>query len=257
MTVSTTLEGKAVLVTGAASGMGRACAVRARELGASLLLTDRDADALERVAGELGAVADACDLTDVANAPRLVARCVEAHGAIDGLVNAAGIFTTRPLLEVTPEDFDRMFSVNVRALFFLQQAAGAAMRAAGRGSIVNFSSTAARVGRPHAAHYAASKAAVIAATKSAAVALAPDGVRVNAICPGLIETPMVESIRHQRTEVFGTTPAKVQEHWEGLIPMRRLGRPEEVAALAAFLLSDAAGYLTGESIGVTGGTDGS
>jgi NAD(P)-dependent dehydrogenase (short-subunit alcohol dehydrogenase family) len=251
------LGGKAILVTGAASGMGKACARLAAERGARLLLVDRDADALARVAGELGAPAEACDLTDVARAPRLVARCVAEHGAIDGLVNAAGIFQTRQLLEITPEDFDRVLGVNLRALFFLQQAAGAAMSERGSGSVVNFSSTAGRVGRPHAAHYAASKAAVIALTRSAAVALAPAGVRVNAICPGLIETPMVESIRHERTRVFDTTPGDVQRHWTAIIPMRRLGTAAEVAETAVFLLSDASAYVTGESIGVSGGTDGS
>ncbi len=250
-------EGRAILVTGAASGMGRACAELFAQRGAKLLLVDRDAQALAQVADALGAPAEACDLTDVAQAPRLVARCLELHGALDGLVNAAGVFQTRPLLEIAPEDFDRVFAVNVRALFFLQQAAAAAMAERARGSIVNFSSTAGRVGRPHAAHYAASKAAVIALTRSAAVALAPSGVRVNAVCPGLIETPMVEAIRHERTQMFDTTPDAVQEHWRAIIPLGRLGTAAEVAELTAFLLSDAAAYVTGESVGATGGTDGS
>jgi NAD(P)-dependent dehydrogenase (short-subunit alcohol dehydrogenase family) len=209
------------------------------------------------VAAELGVPAEACDLADVANGARVVERCRAEHGTVDGLVNAAGIFQTRPLLEITPEDFDRMLSVNLRAVFFLGQAAARAMAEQGHGSIVNFSSTAGRVGRPHAAHYAASKAAVIALTRSAAVALAPAGVRVNALCPGLIETPMIERIRHERSEVFGSTPEQVQRGWESLIPLGRLGTAEEVADAAAFLLSDAAAYITGESLGVTGGTDAS
>lgn len=251
------LAGKAIVITGAASGMGRAVAERAAADGASLLLVDRDADALEHVVAALGAAGDACDLVDVSNATRLVLRCVELHGAIDGLVNAAGIFQTRPLLDITPDDLDRIFAVNLRAVFFLQQAAGREMAARGGGSIVNFSSTAARVGRPHAAHYAASKAAVVAASRSAAVALAGAGVRVNSICPGMIDTPMAAAIRFERTEVFGTTPEAVQEHWESTIPLGRLGTSAEVAALVAFLLSDDASYVTGESIGATGGTDGS
>jgi NAD(P)-dependent dehydrogenase (short-subunit alcohol dehydrogenase family) len=254
---SVSLRGRAVIVTGAASGLGRACADVAARRGASLLLVDRDGDRLREVAGELEAPSDTCDLSDVAVAPRLVDRCRAEHGAVDGLVNAAGIFQTRPLLDITPEDFDRMVAVNLRAVFFMQQAAARAMSERGRGSIVNLSSTAGRVGRPHAAHYAAVKAGVIALTRSAAMALAPSGVRVNALCPGLIETPMIDRIRHERSAVFGTTPQDVQRGWEALIPMGRLGTAEDVAEAAAFLLSDAAAYVTGENLGINGGTDAS
>lgn len=251
------LEGKVVLVAGAASGMGAACADVARAHGAALHLVDLDEDALTSVAGRLGASHQACDLADPSSGELVVAACVERHGRIDGLVNAAAVMQTVPLLQISPEDFDRMFAVNVRGAFFLQQAAARAMVAAGRGgSIVNFASTAGRVGRPMASHYAASKAAVMSFSRSAALALAGDAVRVNAICPGLIETPMVEAIRQQRSTLLGTTPDAVQERWLETIPMRRLGEPSEVAETVAFLLSDAAPYLTGESLGVTGGTDG-
>ena len=253
----TDLAGKTILVTGAASGIGAACARLAAERGARLMLVDRDANTLHASAASLGAVADACDLSEVDNAARLVRRCVQELGAIDGLINAAGMFRTRPLLEITPEEYDELFAINLRALFFLQQAAAAAMVQGSGGSIVNLSSTAGRVGRPHAAHYAAAKAGVIALTRSAAVALAAHHVRVNAVCPGLIETPMIESIRHQRSEVFGTTPEAVQEHWTNTIPSGRLGTPAEVAEVVVFLLSDAAAYVTGENVGITGGTDGS
>jgi NAD(P)-dependent dehydrogenase (short-subunit alcohol dehydrogenase family) len=251
------LAGKAIIITGAASGIGRACAELTAQQGARLLLVDRDADALEPVAGSVGGHADVCDLGDTANAGRLVERCVADYGAIDGLVNAAGVFQTRPLLEITVEDYDRLFTVNVRGLFFLQQAAARVMAEQGRGSIVNLASTAARVGRPHAAHYAMAKAAVVALTQSAAAALGAAGVRVNAVCPGLIETPMIERIRQERADIFDTTPDAVLDRWESMIPMRRLGTAPEVAAAAAFLLSDAASYITGESLGIHGGTNGS
>jgi D-sorbitol dehydrogenase (acceptor) len=253
----TTLESKSVLVTGAASGMGEACARLAAERGAKLLLVDRDEGSLERVANDLGAAYEVTDLADVSQAPRIVERCVEAHGGIDGLVSAAGVMKTQPVLEITPEDFDHIFSVNARAAFFVMQAAAREMSARGGGSIVNFSSTAGRALRPMASHYAATKAAVISFTRSTAVALAPQGVRVNAVVPGLIETPMVARIREERSELLDTTPEEVQERWRATVPMARLGRPDEVAELVVYLLSDAAGYVTGESIGITGGTDGS
>ena len=252
----TTLRGKSVLVTGAASGLGAACARLASARGAELYLVDREAAALADVANDLDAPYEVIDLADVDQVPRVVARCVEAHGGIDGLISAAGVMQTQRVLDITPEDFDRIFSVNARAAFFVMQAAAREMSTRGGGSIVNFSSTAGRVGRPLASHYAATKAAVISFTRSAAVALAPDGVRVNAVVPGLIETPMVARIRAERSDLLDTTPEEVQGGWGALIPLGRTGRPEEVAELVVYLLSDAAGYITGESIGVSGGTDG-
>jgi NAD(P)-dependent dehydrogenase (short-subunit alcohol dehydrogenase family) len=125
------------------------------------------------------------------------------------------------------------------------------------GSIVNFSSTAGRVGRPMASVYALTKAALLNLTRSSALALAPYGVRVNAVTPGIVETPMVQAIRATRAELLGTTAAAIREGWEESIPLGRLGDPSEVAEVAAFLLSDASSYVTGEQIGATGGTDGS
>ena len=255
--MSPDLAGKAILITGAASGLGAACAALAAEYDGRLLLVDIDRAGVTRLGADLDAKIEVCDVSDVENAGRLIARCVDEFGRLDGLVNAAGVFQTKPLIEISPPDFDRILSVNLRATFFLLQAAAMTMTKNGSGSIVNFSSTAGRVGRPLAAHYAAAKAAVIALTQSAATALAPSGVRVNAVCPGLIETPMIDRIRQERTAVLSTTTAAIQERWESLIPFGRLGTPTEVASVVVFLLSDAASYVTGESIGVTGGTDAS
>jgi D-sorbitol dehydrogenase (acceptor) len=253
----TALERKVVIVSGAASGMGAACAALAAERGAQVLLVDRDVDRLPQTAERLGMPWEACDVADVDATRRLARACAERHGRIDGLVNAAGVMQTRPYLEITPEAFDRIVSVNLRGLFFLQQAVAREMVATGGGSVVNFSSTAGRVGRPLASHYAATKAAILNLTRSTAVALAPHGVRVNAVCPGLVETPMIQSIREERTRLLDTTPDEVQRHWEQTIPLGRLGTPEEVAEIVVFLLSDASSYVTGEQIGATGGTDGS
>lgn len=252
------LDGKAILVTGAASGLGAACAALAAERGAQVLLADRDAERLEQVAGELGMPWEVCDVTGTDAVERLAQACTEQLGRVNGLVSAAGVTHTVPLLEITPEDFDRVVAVNLRAPFFLQQAVARRMVEAGtRGSIVNFSSTAGRVGRPLASVYALTKAAIINLTRSGALALAPHGVRVNAVTPGIVETPMIEAIRQRRADVQGTTPEAIQQGWEQSVPLGRLGTPAEVAETVAFLLSDASSYITGEQIGITGGTDGS
>ena len=145
----------------------------------------------------------------------------------------------------------------MRALFFLMQAAARRMITQTGGSIVNFSSTAGRAPRPIASHYAATKAAVLSFTRSAAVALASQNVRVNCVCPGLVETPMVDGIRRARSEMLATTPGAIQEQWVQTVPMGQLGTPDEVAEVVAFLISDRASYVTGEAVGITGGTDGS
>lgn len=259
MTNRALLEGKSVLITGAASGLGAACAAVASAEGAQIVLSDLDEEGIERVAKDLPGEASCvvCDVTDVEAARALVDRCVSQFGRIDGLANAAGIFDTRPLLEIEPEHFDRIFNVHVRGAFFLTQAAARHMVRQQNGSIVNFSSSAGRYPRPMAAHYAAAKAAVLLLTRSAAVALAPSNVRVNAVCPGLIETPMIDRIRHERSGLLGVSTDAIQERWKELVPMHRLGEASEVADVVAFLLSDRATYITGEGIGITGGTDAS
>jgi NAD(P)-dependent dehydrogenase (short-subunit alcohol dehydrogenase family) len=240
-------NGKVVAVTGAASGLGEACAALMAERGATVVGVDR-------VVGTPlpGGSWDVVDLSEVEAIPA-VDRWVERHGRVDGLVNAAGIMHTGNFAEVAPSDFDRVFAINVRAAFFLLQAVAPVMEEAGQGSVVLFSSTAGRIGRPLAAAYAASKAANWSIVQSASLAYAEAGIRVNAVSPGLIETPMLEGIRVARTELGAPSPEAVREEWESRVPLGRLGSPAEVAALVAFLISDASSYITGEDIGVHGG----
>lgn len=249
----TTLIGKAVLVTGGASGIGAACAALAAEAGARVLAVDVDAAGLERLAAASGVQYEVADLTEAERLADLVADAAGRLGGLDGAVNAAGVFQTKAMLDITPADFDRMFAVNVRGLFFVQQAAARAMT--GGGSIVNIASTAARVPRPVSSHYAAGKAAVVSFSRSASVAWADRGIRVNAVCPGVIETPMIDAIRAEQAELLGVTPGELDARWRAANPLGRLGTPREVAELVTFLLSDAAGYVTGESIAVNGGAD--
>lgn len=220
-------------------------------------MADLDARAVGAAAAEIGGDPRPCDISDVDSARNLIDSVVHDHGRVDGVVNAAGVMQTKPFLDITPADYDLVVDVNLRGAFFLTQAAAGHMVPRSSGSIVLFSSTAGRVGRPLASHYAAAKAGILNLTRSAAVALGPSGIRVNAVCPGLVETPMIARIREERSSLHTIDVADVQQRWESTIPLGRLGSPNDVAECVAFLLSDAASYITGEQFGITGGTDGS
>jgi NAD(P)-dependent dehydrogenase (short-subunit alcohol dehydrogenase family) len=241
------MEGKVVAVTGAASGLGAACAHLLAERGATVVGFDRTP----------GGSWTTLDLADAGAIAPAIERAVADHGRLDGLVSAAGVMDTRAFGQISPKDFDRIFSVNVRGAFFVLQVAADLMARTGGGSAVLFASTAGRVGRPLAAHYAASKAAMLSLVQSTAVALAGAGIRVNAVSPGLVETPMLQGIRAARAEQGAASPDAVRDEWERRIPLGRLGRPAEVAEVVAFLVSDASAYVTGEDFGIHGGLQGS
>ncbi len=242
-------EKGAVLITGAAQGMGLATSRLAAAEGYRVALVDRQAEKVREAAAAIpGAAAYVVDLLDAESLAPLVARVEDECGPLVGLVNNAGIVRTQPLLDVTLADWELIFGINARATFLLLQAVGRRMIARGRGAIVNVASVAGRSGRPQQTVYGASKAAVLHLTKSAALAFGPEGVRVNAVCPGVVRTEMTEQVWRERR------PEDVQQILRS-IPLGRVATPEEVATVIVWLLGDGAGYINGQAINVCGGLE--
>ncbi len=241
-------EGRRALVTGGASGIGHATTSLLKEMGADVVLLDHDAEAARRTAEDLGVHAITADVRRAEEVETAVADASRALGGrADILVNAAGIYRFRSALEIDVAEWDDVFDTNLRGSWLVARAVARGLVDVGQpGTIVNISSTAGLVADrvEPALHYNASKAGVIALTRQLAVELAPYGIRVNAVCPGLIDTPM---LRIMDDPVIGL------RYLDEMVPLRRLGRPEEVAALIAFLSSDEAGYVTGVAVPIDGG----
>jgi NAD(P)-dependent dehydrogenase (short-subunit alcohol dehydrogenase family) len=242
------LAGVRAVVTGAASGIGRATALVLLERGADVVAADRDEAGL-KVAAAAGAEPLVCDVTLAGDRARLL----DAAGAsCSHVVNAAGIIRLAALDAVTEDDWDAIMAVNARALFFLTQAFAA--RLPSGGAIVNVASGAGKTGSTHeAAVYGASKAAVLSLTRSFAHAYASQGIRVNAVCPGLIDTPMNAVVIEGVAPLRGIGKDEYARSRIAGVPLGRLAHPREVAEVIVFLLSDAASYMTGQSVNVTGG----
>ncbi len=237
-------HGKTFLISGAAGGVGSATARLLHKLGAKLALTDVDQDRLQATAEHLGALALVGDIRHASACDEIIARSLSAFGRLDGLINAAGIWVEGPSATATEADFDTCLAVNLKGTFFLCSRAIPALTVT-RGAIVNISSDAGVVGNAGAAIYCASKGGVTTMTKALARELAPHGIRVNALCPSDIASPMLQS---QADRYGNGDPA---QYFAGLLahypqgPAARFLTPDEVALNVAFLLSPAAAGITG------------
>ncbi len=243
-------KGRVAIVTGAANGIGAACARLFAASGAAVALWDVDAAAAQVRAGELAgaggrAQAFACDVARGAEVATALAATISAFGRVDILVNNAGIFRAAEFLDIAEDDWDAVIDVNLKGAFLVGQAVARAMAATGGGAIVNMSSVNGVTAIPSIASYNASKGGIDQLTRAMALALADRGVRVNAVAPGTIATELA------RKAVLGSEEAKARIM--SRTPLRRLGEPAEVAAVCAFLASDAASYMTGEVVYVDGG----
>lgn len=262
---------KVAIVTGSGNGIGKAVALRLAHDGAGIIVADIDIKSAEQTAREIHdtdrkATAYSVDLAHVSQIQPMVEQVVNEFGRIDILVNAAGIAQTKPFLEITEDQWDRVLDINLKGTVFCIQAVAAQMikqvpeqiKQAGRadksyGKIVNFSSISGRRGRALQIAYAASKAAIISVTQSAALALSAYNINVNAVSPSVVPTPMWEQIDKDYSQILGKESGRSMKDFIEQIPLKRAGSPEDIAAAVAFLCSCDSDYITGQTLNVDGG----
>ena len=244
------LQGKVAFVTAAAQGMGRAAALAFAREGARVWATDMNASALSDLEGKQGIQIRALDVTDEA----AIARVAREAGDVDVLFNCAGIVHHGSILDATPKDWDQGFAVNVKSMFLVSRAFIPGMLKKGRGSIINMASVASSIrGLPNRFVYGASKAAVIGLTKSIAADYVSKGIRCNAICPGTVDSPSLQQRIAEQAKAQGAAIEQVQAAFVARQPMGRVGKPEEIAALALYLGSDESSFTTGQIHLIDGG----
>ncbi len=265
------LADKIAIVTGAGQGIGKAIALRLSREGADVVVLDINLPNVEQTAQEIRALnrralAYYIDLANVTEIQPMVDKVVAEFGQIDILVNNAGVVQSKPFLEISEADWNYVLDINLKGLFFCIQAVAKQMikqvpddvKAAGKadrsyGKIVNLTSISGRRGRSYQAHYAASKAAIISVTQSAALAFTPYNINVNAIAPSVVLTPMWEQNVQDKSRAFGVAAKKASDEFIERIPLKRPGTLEEMAAAVTFLCSPDANYRTGQTLNVDGG----
>lgn len=246
------LTGQVAIVTGARRGMGKSHAILLAKTGAKVVVSDISQEECQLVVDEIKknkgeAMAVKCDVTKKEEINEMVRKTVEKFGKVDILVNNAGICQFKPFLELTEEDWDRTLDINLKGYFLCVQAAAKEMVKQKAGVIVNIASIAmgqVGIGFPNLTHYCASKGGIVAMTETLALELAPYNIRVNAIAPGAIDTPMIDPLK---------TDPKTMEGTLARIPLHRVGKTEEVSNLVLFLASDASSYMTGSTVVIDGG----
>ena len=264
------LDSKLAIVTGAGQGIGKAVALRLAREGANIVVADINSQSAERTAEEIKAfdrraLTCSVNVSNLTEIQSIVEVAAAEFGRIDILVNAAGVAQTGLFLDLTEDQWDRVVATNLKGTTFCVQTVGRQMieqipedvRAAGQadrsyGKIVNFSSISGRRGRAEQVPYAASKAAIISVTQSAALAFAPY-INVNAVCPGVVPTPMWEQIDRDRGRLAGVAPGESMKAFVELTPLKRPGTVEDVAGVVAFLCSPDSDYMTGQALNVDGG----
>lgn len=254
--LATDLKGKTAIVTGGATGIGRAIAGALAAHGVRIAIADLNGDAARQSASTLGSGSQGftLDVSKRADVEKTFAAIETAFGSYDLLIANAGVSTMNRAVDLTDEEWDFNFSVNIKGVFLTNQIAVRYFLAnKKKGVIVNTASLAAKVGAPLLAHYSASKFAVLGWTQALAREVAAQGIRVNAVCPGFVRTSMQEREVAWEAKLRGLTSEQVIKEYVAQTPLGRLEEPEDIAGLAVFLCSDAARFMTGQGINVTGG----
>jgi len=246
------LKDKVAIITGARRGMGKSHALKLAKVGAKVVVSDISQEECQLVVDEIKkekgeAIAVKCDATKKEEVDNMIKAAVDKWGKVDILVNNAGICQFKPFLELTEEEWDRTLNINLKGYFLCAQASAKEMAKQKSGVIINIASVAMGqqgIGFPNIVHYCASKGGIVGMTEALAVELAPYNIRVNAISPGMIETPMIDPVKQD---------PKIMEAMLARVPMRRVGKPEEVSNLVLFLASDVSSYMTGSTVVIDGG----